>query len=184
MVGKVALLPPEHAVLKVYNLIRHIQPHSMRARLCSDIKRRRSRRTTRSCIYYAAVALVRRLSGHNIGSAACARISESRAAKALQGGGVEFGAQALGIRRCRAVIGKAALVPVKAEPMQVVLYKACIFTPGSLRVKVLYAQNPTATGIAHGKPRHKCREHIAEMHAPGGRRGETSRLHAFSFFKH
>jgi hypothetical protein len=25
MVGKVALLPPEHAVLKVYNLIRHIQ---------------------------------------------------------------------------------------------------------------------------------------------------------------
>lgn len=66
------------------------------------------------------------------------------------------------------------LVPVDAEPLQVVFDEAGVFCTRALRVDVLDAENEASALAAGREPRHQCGVDVAEVHASGRRGGETS----------
>ncbi len=81
-------------------------------------------------------------------------------------------------RRLAAVRGRAAprrkrpLVPVEAEPEEVVLDHSGILRLRTLRVEILDAQYPPAAAAAGRKPRKQSREGVAQVHPPRRRRRE------------
>lgn len=110
---------------------------------------RRIRRTTPEArwpasagIYHSSVALMRRLRGHDVGAGAVAGIGKAGSGKPPQGILIDVAAEALHIWSVRTGSVDSPLVPVKTEPMQVILNLTGIFKAGTLRVKILYAKNP------------------------------------------
>lgn len=119
----------------------------------------------RTGVDHAAVGLMRRTRGQDIGAGAEAGVGASGGPEAPECVGVELRASALAVGSRGAAVVESTFVPIEAEPAEVVFDGSGVFDAGALRVKVFDAQNPEAARAANGKPRYKGREDVAKMHA-------------------
>ena len=104
------------------------------------------------------------LRGMQLGPRAEARVGEPHALK-LQGVAL--------IYRCALALEDGPLVPVEAEPAQVVDKRLGCAGGGLARVEVLDAQGERPVLGAHGEPGHKRAPDVAQVHA-ARRRGRKS----------
>ena len=81
-----------------------------------------------------------------------ARIGQPHLLQTLQLPAVKFTAKALTVRSVRPGVVGSALVPVKSEPTQVILDLKGILPPRTLRIEILYAENPASAAAAHRQP--------------------------------
>ena len=109
-----------------------------------------------ACVNGRSVACVGSLCGMQLGARAEARVGE---AHALEAGGV------LLVYGRSLALEDGALVPVKAEPAQVVDERPGGTGRGLARVEVLDAQGERAALGAHGEPGDERTPHVSQVHA-------------------
>ena len=68
----------------------------------------------------------------------------------------------------------AAVIPVDAEPFEIVLDEICQLARAAHRVQVLYAQQISAVFRPNRQPRQHRAQNIAQMNASARRRGKSS----------
>ena len=140
----------------------HIPPH-------------RSLWTASALIHHSAVALMRSLSGHDVGPGTGAGVYEPHLLQLPQRLLVQVTPLALPVRAVAAPYPRP-FVPLQPQPQQVVHERFGILGMRALGVEILYAQQPLPALALGRKPRHERGKHIAQVHAASGR-GSKASLH-------
>ena len=178
--GEVEPLRASNKIVEADVSIRHPQPHSPGSGKI-DISARHNGRTARARVDHASVRLVRRLRSHHVGSRAPAFIYVTLACEPFEILGVNLPSPTLRVRSVGPHVVEAPLIPVQAQPVQIILDESRIFKLRPLRVKILDTQNPPTPATAHRQPRHHRRVDITQVHTPRRRRRKPPNYFARSF---
>ena len=124
-------------------------------------------------IHHLSVAAVGGAGGVQLAAAAKAGIDEIHSLQLFKGGKVDIAALALVIGAVGAALA-AALVPVQAQPRQILLQRIGIHPGTALGVQILDAQHDAPAGAFGRQPRQQTARQIAQMHPPAGGRCKTT----------
>ena len=108
-------------------------------------------------IYIGAIRHMGGIDAVELAAGAVAGVKQPHSLQLFKVLPVDFAALALGL---------GLLIPVKAQPLQILPENFRVFRAGALGVQILHPQHHMPPCLSHAEPGHQCREHIAQMHPP------------------
>ena len=108
-----------------------------------------------------------------LGAGAKARVHQTPVLQLSEAGSVDLRALALVIGAVRPA-GAAALVPDKAQPVEVLLQQVGVDSRAALGVQILNAQHDASTPASGAEPRQQAAGQIAQMQPTAGAGGKAA----------